>query len=265
MLNRNYLIGQTVQVMKYENTVKTSGRKSQYNIGDEFIIHEIRDEVLIDNDYNFVHMDDVKVLIEKNTDIQNEFFDLIVNTGLEFIISSHKCQYGTTTFLGKNIKITKEGKNTYSFNAQDTFQRDGVNVQMNGTTKTLSDTYTKDDLYKDILFYEDQVIQTHIINLLNRAKEYKAEKAKLGNIKYVYAIKNLMGWNYEYMPSGIGYGGGQNQIVFCDDKFKNPIVIKITDLISVNNNMEKVVKKFGLSDDIEFIFCDKDYYIDNVL
>lgn len=64
--------GQFVEVISYEKTCQFCGRKSKYEIGDNFIVCEITDnprghgKILGDDDFNFVHEDDVsweKVLL----------------------------------------------------------------------------------------------------------------------------------------------------------------------------------------------------------
>lgn len=63
-------VGQFVEVISYENTIASCGRRSEYNIGDSFIVSEITDNprgrgmILSDNDFNFIHEDDVKYEFE---------------------------------------------------------------------------------------------------------------------------------------------------------------------------------------------------------
>ncbi|MFI8146058.1 hypothetical protein [Acinetobacter sp. ABJ_C5_2] len=57
--------GQFVEVISYENTRQFCGRKSKYEIGDSFVVAEISEnsrghgKILSDDDFNFVHEDDV--------------------------------------------------------------------------------------------------------------------------------------------------------------------------------------------------------------
>ncbi|MEG1299526.1 MAG: hypothetical protein RSC93_02290 [Erysipelotrichaceae bacterium] len=60
-------VGQTVKVISYNYTSYHCGRKSQYDIGDEFVVKEISyDEIkgyiISDDDYNFLHINDLKVI-----------------------------------------------------------------------------------------------------------------------------------------------------------------------------------------------------------
>ena len=63
-------VGQIVEVISYKNTNVFCGRKSQYNIGDQFVVDDISENtrghgrILSDRDYNFVHEDDVKYEFE---------------------------------------------------------------------------------------------------------------------------------------------------------------------------------------------------------
>lgn len=63
-------IGQVVEVVSYKNTNMFCGRKSQYDIGDQFVVKNISENtrghgrILSDDDYNFLHEDDVKYEFE---------------------------------------------------------------------------------------------------------------------------------------------------------------------------------------------------------
>lgn len=63
-------IGQVVEVVSYKNTNKFCGRKSQYDIGDQFVVKSISENtrghgrILSDDDCNFLHEDDVEFEFE---------------------------------------------------------------------------------------------------------------------------------------------------------------------------------------------------------
>jgi len=59
-------IGQFVEIISYEKTEIFCGRRSQYEIGDQFVVKNIGDnprgfgKILSDDDCNFIHEDDVR-------------------------------------------------------------------------------------------------------------------------------------------------------------------------------------------------------------
>lgn len=60
-------VGQMVEVISIKYTALHCGRKSQYDIGDKFIVADVsydktKGHILKDNDYNFIHEYDVKVV-----------------------------------------------------------------------------------------------------------------------------------------------------------------------------------------------------------
>lgn len=67
-------IGQVVEIASCEKTEIFCGRRSQYKIGDQFVVKNIGDnprgygKILSDGDYNFIHEDDVKYEFEVSND-----------------------------------------------------------------------------------------------------------------------------------------------------------------------------------------------------
>ena len=67
-------IGQVVEIASCEKTEIFCGRRSQYKIGDQFVVKNIGDnprgygKILSDDDYNFIHEDDVKYEFEVSND-----------------------------------------------------------------------------------------------------------------------------------------------------------------------------------------------------
>ena len=65
-------VGQMVEVISIKYTSLHCGRKSQYDIGDKFIVTDVsydktKGHILKDNDYNFIHEYDVKVVSKDET------------------------------------------------------------------------------------------------------------------------------------------------------------------------------------------------------
>lgn len=67
-------IGQFVEVVSFNNTIFFCGRRSKYDIGSNFVVVNISDnprghgKILSDDDYNFIHEDDVKYEFEVEND-----------------------------------------------------------------------------------------------------------------------------------------------------------------------------------------------------
>ena len=67
-------IGQFVEIISYEKTEIFCGRRSQYKIGDQFVVKNIGDnprgfgKILSDDNYNFIHEDDVRYEFEVSND-----------------------------------------------------------------------------------------------------------------------------------------------------------------------------------------------------
>lgn len=76
-------IGQVVEVISYKNTNTFCGRKSQYDIGDQFVVKNIsentrgRGRILSDCDCNFVHEDDVKYEFELSNEAMSHTFEAL--------------------------------------------------------------------------------------------------------------------------------------------------------------------------------------------
>lgn len=259
MLNRNFSIGQTVMVTQYTYTEIKSGRKSQYNKGDTFVIQSISEDVLCDNDYNFVHMNDVIIVEDKNTEGHNLLMDVIVNTGMEFILSNHKCQYGTITLLGINMKIVQSDKDSFQLSAQQS------NIDIDYCRAIGTKTVNKEHLYTAVLEFEERVLTTNEIYYKKQLVECKKAKENLGKENHVNIISYLMGWSkYKFMQSGVGYGDSA-WVTFCDESFNEPIEIGIIELAQSNSQIKHVMEKFDLSSKVKFKFCNSDYYIHNIL